>query len=261
MKLGIIRSNEAKSFDFAREKGLDFIEICTNFDNESEAFIASADEILANIDRTGIPVLSVGRWNSTPNDCGKANPDVMNMLKRQIDVTAKIGCPVFNMGVNYCEELSLFKNYALAIEVLREMVEYAGERGVTLAVYNCSWNNFIYDDKTWEVVLGDIPELMLKYDCSHSYYRGEDYLANIEKWCSRFAHMHVKGTCAIGGRYVDDPPAGVDFLEWSKIFALLYARGYDKTLSLEPHSGIWQGKLGENGIDFSINYIKPFIMR
>lgn len=261
MKLGIIRGNEAKSYDFAKAKGLDFIEICTNFDNESEAFIQSADETLANIERTGIPVLSVGRWNSTPNNGGKIDRDVMDMLKRQIDVTAKIGCPVFNMGVNYCEDISLFKNYALAIEVLREMVEYAGERGVTLAVYNCSWNNFIYDDKTWEVVLGEIPELMLKYDCSHSYYRGEDYLANIDKWCNRFAHMHVKGSAAMGGRYVDDPPAGVDFLEWNKIFALLYARGYDKTLSLEPHSGIWQGELGERGIDFSIGFIKPYIMR
>ena len=261
MKLGIIRPNEAKSFDFAKEKGLDFIELCTNFDNESEAFIASENELLANIDRTGIPVLSVGRWNSTPNAGGKADQDIMNMLKRQIDVTAKIGCPVFNMGVNYCEELSLYKNYEFAISCLREMVEYAGERGVTLAVYNCSWNNFIVSEKHWEVVLGEIPELMLKFDASHSNSRGENYLAVIDTWCNRFAHMHVKGQAILNGKYVDDPPAGVDFFEWPKIFAMLYARGYDKTLSLEPHSGIWQGELGERGIDFSINYIKPFIMR
>ena len=102
MKLGIIRGNEAKSYDFAKAKGLDFIEICTNFDNESEAFIQGADDTIANSERTGIPVLSVGRWNSTPNNGGKIDRDVMDMLKRQIDVTAKIGCPVFNMGVNYC---------------------------------------------------------------------------------------------------------------------------------------------------------------
>lgn len=261
MKLGIILPNGAEAFDYAKAKGLDFIELCTNFDNESEAFIAGADETLANIERTGIPVLSVGRWNSEPNKNGKIDRDVVDMLKKQIDVTARLGCPVFNLGVNYCEEISLYRNYSLAIEYLREMAEYAGEKGVTLAVYNCSWGNFIYNDKAWEIVLGELPEVMLKFDASHSYYRGEDYLANIEKWCPRFAHMHIKGTAAIGGRYVDDPPAGVDFLEWSKIFALLYARGYDKTLALEPHSGIWQGEMGDRGVDFSINYIRPFIMK
>ena len=180
MKLGIIRGYDAAAFDFVKGKGLDFIEVCTNFDNESEAFIASVDDIRANIDRTGVPVLSVGRWNSTPNDGGKANPEIMDMLKRQIDATARIGCPVFNMGINYCEELSLFKNYEFAISCLREMVEYAGERGVTLAVYNCSWNNFIVSEKHWEVVLGEIPELMLKFDASHSNSRGEDYLSVID---------------------------------------------------------------------------------
>ena len=261
MKLGIIKHNNAEGFDFAKKKELDFIEICSNYDNESEEFISKTDETLANIERTGIPVLSVGRWNSEPNKGGKIDRDVVDLLKNQIDATAKIGCPVFNLGVNYDDSISLYKNYTAAVEYLREMTEYAGEKDVTVALYNCSWNNFIYNEKTWEVVLDEIPEVMIKFDASHSYYRGEDYLALIEKWCGRFAHMHVKGTAAIGGRYVDDPPAGVDFLEWSKIFALLYARGYDKTLSLEPHSGIWQGELGERGVDFSINFIRPFIMR
>lgn len=261
MKLGIIRSNEAKSFDYAKEKGLDFIEICSNFDNDTEAFIAGADETLANIERTGIPVLSVGRWNSEPNKGGKVDRAVVDVLKKQIDVVAKIGCPVFNLGVNYCDEISLYKNYTVAIEYLREMVEYAGEKNVTLGIYNCGWNNFIVEDKNWEVVLGEIPELMIKFDASHSNSRGEDYLALIEKWCHKFAHVHIKGQAILNGKYIDDPPAGVDFFEWPKIFALLYARGYDGTLAIEPHSGIWQGEMGERGIDFTINYIKPFIMR
>lgn len=261
MKLGIIRGFDDAGFDFVKSKGLDFMEICTNFDGESENFISSVDSIKANIERTGVPVLSVGRWNAEPNKGGEINGEVAALLKRQVDCVAAIGCPVFNLGVNYCDDISLYKNYTTAIKYLREMVEYAGEKGVTLALYNCSWNNFIYDDKTWEVVLGEIPEIMIKFDASHSYHRGEDYIATIDKWSPRFAHMHVKGTAGIGGRYVDDPPAGIDFLEWSKIFAVLYARGYDKTLALEPHSGIWQGELGDRGIDFSIGYIRPFIMR
>ncbi len=262
MKLGIIRPNSAEYYDYAKSKGLDFLEICTNFDNESVAFIENEDATRANIERTGVPVLSVGRWNAEPvNVDGSINRDVVDMIKKQIDVTSRLGCPVFNLGVNRREELSLYQNYVSAITYLKEMVEYAGEKNVTVAVYNCSWNNFIYDNTGWEIVLGEIPELMLKFDSSHSYYRGEDYLGNIEKWAPRFAHMHVKGTCNMHGRYVDDPPAGIDDLDWRRIFALLYARGYDKTLSIEPHSGIWTGELGDRGVDFTINYIRPFILK
>ena len=91
MKLGIIRPVAPESFDYAKEKGLDFIEICSNYDNETENFIASADDILRNIDRTGIPVLSVGRWNAEPLKEGRIDEDVFGMICRQIDVVAKIG--------------------------------------------------------------------------------------------------------------------------------------------------------------------------
>lgn len=76
---------------------------------------------------------------------------------------------------------------------------------------------------------------MIKYDCSHVYYRGDDYLYELNKWVSRIAHMHVKGAMALDGQRVDDPPAGLDALPWTQIFAVLYARGFDGTMSIEPH--------------------------
>lgn len=261
MKLGIIRQIAPESFDYAKEKGLDFIEICSNFDNETESFIASADDILKNIDRTGIPVLSVGRWNSEPNKDGKIDEDVFRMICRQIDAVAKIGCPVFNLGVNYADSQTLYRNYTVAIEYLRRIVEYAGERGVTAALYNCGWNNFLWGGKAWEVVLEEVPGLMIKYDCSHAFARGEDYLSEIDRFCERIAHMHIKGSCKINGRYVDDPPAGLDFIEWNKVFALLYAHGYNGNFSIEPHSGIWQGEMGERGIEYTIGFIRPKLMK
>ena len=261
MKLGIIRPVAPESFDYAKEKGLDFIEICSNYDNETENFIASADDILRNIDRTGIPVLSVGRWNAEPLKEGRIDEDVFGMICRQIDVVAKIGCPVFNLGVNYDNSQTRFRNYALAIEYLRRIVEYAGERNVTAALYNCSWNNFIYSDPAWDIICEEIPEIKIKYDCSHAFARGGDYLSEIDSISDRNAHKHIKGSCKINGRYVDDPPAGLDFIEWYKVFAILYAHDYDGNLSIEPHSSVWQGEMGERGIDYTIGFIRPKLMR
>ena len=261
MKLGIIRGYNEDAFRYTKEHGLDFIEVCTNFDNETRAFIDAKDETKKLIEKYELPILSVGRWNSEPIKEGKINREVVASLKEQIAAAAQLGSPVFNLGVNRDESVSLYKNYVLAVEYLSEMLEWAGEKNITLALYNCSWNNFLYEDKTWEVVLPELPELMIKYDCSHAYYRGTDYVSELYKWSDRVAHMHIKGTMALNGNYVDDPPAGIDSIEWSRVFAVLYKAGYDRTLSIEPHSGVWQGELGELGINFTIDFIKKFILR
>ena len=73
--------------------------------------------------------------------------------------------------------------------------------------------------------------------------------------------MHIKGSNIADGRYIDDPPAGIDALDWRRIFSILYARGYDGTLSIEPHSAIWQGELGERGVLFTIDYIRQYMLR
>ena len=214
-------------FRYTKDHGLDFIEVCTNYDNETEAFIANIEETKKLIDKYELLILSVGRWNSEPIKDGKIDAAVKDMLKEQIDKTAYIGCPVFNMGVNRDESVSLFKNYVLAVEYLREMSDYARERGVTVALYNCSWSNFLCETKTWEIVLPELPDVMIKYDCSHAYARGADYLSELYRWADRLAHMHIKGSNIADGRYIDDPPAGIDALDWRRIFSILYARGRD----------------------------------
>ena len=72
--------------------------------------------------------------------------------------------------------------------------------------------------------------------------------------------MHVKGTTHAGSRPVDDPPAGMDDIRWSSLFSILYARKYDGDLSIEPHSATWQGKLGDAGVAFTRDFIRPFIL-
>ena len=206
MKLGIIRGYDETAFKYVKDHSLDFIEVCTNFDPESENFIAAADSIKALIDKYELPILSVGRWNSEVVKDGKINADTVALLKKQIDVVAAIGCPVFNLGVNRDESISLYNNYVLAVEYLREMLAYAGERGVTLALYNCAWGNFLCEPKAWEVVLPELPELMIKYDCSHSYGRGADYLSELNAYLPRVAHMHVKGSIRVDGLLL--APAG-----------------------------------------------------
>jgi sugar phosphate isomerase/epimerase len=58
---------------------------------------------------------------------------------------------------------------------------------------------------------------------------------------------------------VDDPPAGMDSINWGALLSVLRKYRYDGMLSIEPHSETWQGELGEKGIRFTIEYFKKLL--
>jgi len=264
MKFGMIRNAaDRAAFEYVQGKGLEFIEVCMNYTKNAEEFIARSDEIRALVDEFNIPVLSVGRWNGDGgpiDENGKMKEDLWEETKRSMDAIAKVGCPLYVCGCNYVENLSLYKNYTIAIDYFGKVMEYAKTRGLEVAVYNCHWNNFVDQSKAWEVVMGELPELGIKFDASHSVAGHRDYLQEMVDWGTRFKHVHVKGYVQINGKYVDAPPAGLDHLDWPTIMANLYAAGYDRGLSIEPHSSVWQGDLGERGVNYTVKYIRSLIV-
>ncbi len=258
MRIGRINKYSAEKFDQTKDAGLKFIEICCNDADAAAAVINDKDSIKEQIARTGIDVSSVGRWNHDLQENGVVNAEKAQQYADLMEAAIEIGAKTFVCGINKDSSISLYQNYVNAIAFFKSLVERANGR-IKVAIQNCDWNNFVVSPKEWEVVLGEIPELCLKYDASHAYNRRADYLAEMSEWGDRIAHFHIKGTTHAGRRNVDDPPAGMDDLQWGSIFSILYARGYDGDLSIEPHSKTWRGDLGEFGVQFSMNYIQKFI--
>ena len=52
----------------------------------------------------------------------------------------------------------------------------------------------------------------------------------------------LMGDFAADRRYYDNPPAGIDSINWRAFFAVLYQHDYDGYLAIEPHSMTWQGE-------------------
>ncbi len=261
MKLGMISGLDRPNFDKVKSLGLEFIELCCNNNEDCDRVLSHIDVIQENIAETGISIGSLGRWNSLTNVGGKLDESAMAYHFKMIDAAAKIGSPVYVCGINRDEDVSLFKNYVAAVDFFSALCEEGKKKNVQVAVYNCSWGNFVYTSKDWRIVLSEVGDLKIKYDCSHNAYRAGDYLEELNEWLPRIAHMHVKGVCQINGKHVDDPPAGLDQLDWRSIFALIYAHGYDNGLSIEPHSSVWSGELGLSGVKFTIDFIKQYILR
>lgn len=259
MRIGRIQNDRsAAAFDAMVAQGLEFVEYCCNNEAESDAFCAAVNEVKEQVARTGIGVSCVGRWNHDIQAGGIILPEKKQKYFELLDTAVELGAKTFVCGVNLDKGISLYKNYQNAIGFLSELIDRADGR-IRVAVQNCHWNNFLDVPRHWDVVLGELPELWLKYDASHAYNRGDDYLAELSDFGERIAHVHIKGTVHAGKHDVDDPPAGMDDLAWGSIFAILYARGYNGDLSIEPHSKTWQGDLGLFGIDYTKKFIEKFI--
>ncbi len=261
MRLGRIQNDySASGFDKVVSEGLEFIEICCNSHDDAEALSDSIGSVKEQILRTGIPVSCIGRWNHSVAQGGVLIPERVAGYERLLDTAMELGARTFVCGMNRDPSVSLYKNYTLAVKFLGELTERARGSGVKVAVQNCGWNNFLTSPEHWEIVLGELPELYIKFDASHAYNRGEDYLAQLSDWGERVAHVHVKGTTHAGKRPVSDPPAGMDDIRWRSLFSVLYSVRYDGDLSIEPHSEVWRGERSGAGIAFTRDFIRGFLV-
>ncbi len=264
MKLGMIRNGCTDAdFEYVKGKGLDFVEVCLNWAKDAREWVARKDEIKALVKKHGLPILSCGRWNGDEwplDESGKINAAALDEAKATIAACADLGCPVYHCGCNRVEGMSLFRNYEAAIGWFSTLIDYAKPLGVKVSTYNCHWNSFIDDMPAWEMVHGELPDLWIKFDASHSISAGRDYMEEMRLWAHRFCHVHVKGALRVNGNYVDDPPAGLDQIDWRALLGMLYKAGYAGNLSIEPHSSTWKGDLGERGLDLTIRYMRSLIV-
>ena len=300
MKLGIIMPPKPDSFQKAKELGLDFVEFDCNptsfFGVPVSELDAAKEELKAASESTGVEVGAVGRWASPVlGPDGEPDPDEWAQVKAVIDFGAYLGAKHYLCSVNYVKELSYYKNITAAIKILNEIVSYAKERGMETAIVNCMMGgNYIRTTEQWKLVLSEVPGLGIKYDPSHSFVHGGQNGAYLEEgleWGAHFKYCHVKGVIQRGDSQepehwairdfamahpelkdellsqafgpdnsYDNPPAGIDVINWRAFFAILYKYGYDGYLAIEPHSATWRGDKGEKGVKYTIKYIRDLMI-
>lgn len=258
MDLGIIGWINEEDFRIAQERGLKFIELDIN--EKDKEFFEKLEQIKTLSQKYQLPIGAIGRWGTNRISKEGIVEDEFQLECRILDAAKELHCPVYITGCNYIDELSFYENCTLAISYLEKLINYGKEANIKIATYNCRWNNFIYSEKAWTIIHGQLKNLYIKYDTSHCIYAGGNYLKEARDWGDRFAHVHIKGALVIDGERYDDPPAGLDQTDWQSFMALLYIKGYKGNLSIEPHSEHWRGELGEKGIDYTIKYIKQLLL-
>lgn len=237
--------------------GLDGLEMYYPFfEGESEQY---ADDVRERCNRSGltIPMLCFSPDFTHPDQ--RIRRAELQKQKQAIDLTVKL-------GGKFCRTLSGQNRPGLdyqdaihwCVEMIRESVDYAAERGITLNIENH------YKDGSWEypefalrseVLLEivdqiDSPFLGINFDPSNALVAGEDPLELLEKIKSRVVTMHASDRYLKGGNLADlrkmekDPLYGYAGLiqhgvigeglnNYDAIFTILNGAGFDGWVSIE----------------------------
>ena len=299
MKLGMIIRPQPEEFDHLKALGLDFAELDLNpvdfFGqpvSETRANLPALKEASA---RNNMPVEAVGRSAShILNADGSVNDEEWSNVQAVIEMAHELGAKHYLCSVAYVPELSYYKNITAAIHVLNKIVAAAKDAGMETSIVNCCMgDNYIRTPEQWKLVLDEVPGLTIKYDPSHSFVHGGDqgaYMREAFEWGDRFGYVHIKGVVQLGEsnepnawkvmglvkehpelkdllfkefmpavNHYDNPPAGLDSINWPAFFAVLYKQGYDGCLAIEPHSRTWFGEKGDWGVEYTIRYIRSLM--
>lgn len=263
MELGIITKTLSEdSFREAKALGLDFVEYCINGGDDGTEFFSAVPQIKEWVSKYQVKVGSVGRWKAMIlREDGSIDPLEQDLAFRLMEAADALGCDNYVCGCNYADALSYYDNCTQAIDFFSAVLAHRPE-GMKVSAYNCrKGGNFVNNPMAWTVIHGHLQELGIKFDPSHARYAGEDYLKDVKEWGHRFYHVHLKGSMIVNGERVDDPPAGLDDTNWPVFLSLLRASGYDRGLSIEPHSPIWNGTLGEQGLRYTVDYMNRLLFR
>lgn len=260
MKLGIISKVNEESFISAAAKKLDFVEFCINPGYDEEEFFKMLPRIKEWVKKYNVGVGSIGRWKAYILN-KEENIDWKEALiaERLIEAASYLGCGNYICGCNYIEGLSYYENCTRAMEFFSNLIEIGKRNNVKISTYNCRKMNFVHNPVAWTVIHGHLKDLGIKYDLSHAFIDGRDYLKESEDWGDRFRHIHLNGSLIADGQRINDPPAGLKQSDWKRFLSILYSKSYSGGLSIELHPSIWQKGSGEEKVDNIIDYFKSLL--
>ena len=246
-------------------------------------FDAGAVRETLDVHRLEISSLAFYPNNLHPDDAHREH--VNGHLRKVIDAAARLGVPVVGTFVGNDKDRPLRENLERFRSVWPELVAYAGDKGVKIAIENCpmifsydEWpggNNLAWSPAIWAEMFSAIPDenFGLNLDPSHLVWLMIDYERAVYDFAERIFHVHAKdlevrrdglyrhGTfsCGIGWQVPRLP--GLGEVDWSRYIAALHAVGYDYVVSVEHEDRGFEGgeELVQRGFLIARDALRPYI--
>jgi len=222
--------------------------------------------------------------NLHPDDAHRA--EVNGHLLKVVDAAAELGVPIVGTFIGNDKDRPLPENLERFKKIWPDLVRYAGDKGVKIAIENCpmifSWDewpggaNLAWSPAIWDEMFEAIPadNFGLNLDPSHLVWLMIDYERAVYDFADRIFHVHAKdlevrrdglyrhGTFSAGIGWQVPRIPGLGEVNWSRYIAALHAVGYDYVVSVEHEDRRFEGDvdLVQRGFLIARNTLRPLIV-
>jgi sugar phosphate isomerase/epimerase len=244
-----------------------------------------ADAVHETMSKHGLAISALAYYpnNLHPDD---AHREAVNgHLRKVIDAAQRLGVEVVGTFVGNDKDRPLPENLDRFRAIWPPLVDYAGERGVKIAIENCpmifsydEWpggTNLAWSPAIWDELFSAVPDdnFGLNLDPSHLVWLMIDYERAVYDFADRIFHAHAKdlevrpdglyrhGTFSSGIGWQVPRLPGLGQVDWSRFVAALYAVGYDHVLSVEHEDRRFEGsqELVERGFVIARETLRPLL--
>jgi len=248
-----------------------------------ESFDAEAVHTI--FERAGLEISALAYYPNNLDPDLEAREAANTHLRKVVDAAQALGVAVVGTFVGRDKSRTVAENLDAFRTVWPPLVEYAGERGVTIAIENCpmifsddEWpggNNLAYSPAIWDELFSIVPSenFGLNLDPSHLVWLQIDYERVVRDYASRIVHVHAKdleidrdglyrhGTFSGGIGWQVPRLPGLGEVRWDRFIAALYAAGYDHVVSIEHEDRTFEGteELVKRGFLISRDVLRPYL--
>lgn len=245
-----------------------------------------ADEIRETCVRTGVEISALAYYpnilDADPIKSGEATAH----LKDVIRASSRLGVNLVTTFLGRNQNKTVDENLELVRCVWPELIEFAGENGVRIAVENCpmlfgeeQWpggQNLMTTPKIWKSVFEmlDSEIIGINYDPSHFVWQMIDYIRPIYDFADRIFHVHVKdiklyperlqkvGVMAYPLEYMSPKLPGLGDVNWGDYFSALADIRYTGHVCLEIEDRAFESSRQdiENSLILSKRYIENYVI-
>ena len=244
-----------------------------------------ADKVQAIFERTGLEISSLAYYPNNLDPDPEAREAANGHLRRVVDAAQALGVSIVGTFVGRDRTRTISENLGEFRKVWPPLVDYAGERGVTIAIENCpmifsddEWpggTNLAYSPAVWDEMFSIVPSesFGLNLDPSHLVWLQIDYERVVRDYGSRIVHVHAKdleidrdglyrhGTLSGGIGWQVPRLPGLGQVRWDRFLAALYAAGYDHVVSIEHEDRTFEGteELVKRGFLIARDVLRPYL--
>ena len=304
MKMGLVSAildgwNFEEMIDTVSEMGFQCVEVACWPQGKAERRYAGVSHIdVAELDddkaayilnyckQKNVEISSLAFYpNTMDGDLEKRNNNIAH-LKKVISASAKLGVNMVTTFIGRDQTKSVEENIELFREIWPDIIAYAAERKVKIAIENCpmlfgqdQWpggQNLMTTPAIWRKLFAiiDSPYFGINYDPSHFIWQQMDYIKPIYEFRDKVFHIHFKdiklfkdklddcGIMAYPLDYMSPKLPGYGDVNWGRYVSALTDIGYDGCACIEVEDRAFESSRERilDSIRISKRYLDQFVI-